>query len=60
MTINRDTFVNNDAINYVYDSNPEMFNDVRSVAPVIAFLVDHKAETLERVGEDSRGICPGA
>jgi predicted RND superfamily exporter protein len=35
-------------MNYVYDSNPEMFNDARSVAPVIAFLADHKAETLDR------------
>ncbi|MFA7270356.1 MAG: MMPL family transporter [Sterolibacterium sp.] len=51
ITINRDEFVNNDALNYVYDSNPEMFNDARSVAPIIAFLADHKAETLTRVVE---------
>jgi len=49
VTINRDQFVVADALNYVYDGNPEMFNDGRSVAPVIAFLSDHKAETLERV-----------
>ncbi|GAB3629941.1 RND family transporter [Pandoraea terrae] len=49
VTINRDTFVINDAINYVYDSNPEMLNDSRSVAPVVAFLSDHKAETLQRL-----------
>ena len=49
VTVNRDTFVVGDAINYVYDSNPEMLNDARSVAPVIAFLADHKAETLDRV-----------
>jgi predicted RND superfamily exporter protein len=49
VTINRDPFVVSDAMNYVYDSNPEMFNDERSVAPVIAFLSDHKAETLQRV-----------
>lgn len=49
ITINRDTFVINDAINYVYDSNPEMLNDSRSIAPIIAFLADHKAETLTRV-----------
>jgi predicted RND superfamily exporter protein len=49
ITINRDTFVINDAINYVYDSNPEMLNESRSVAPIIAFLADHKAETLTRV-----------
>ncbi len=49
LTINRDAYVVSDAINNVYDSNPEMFNDSRSVAPVIAFLADHKAETLDRV-----------
>jgi uncharacterized protein len=49
VTINRDAYVVADAINYVYDSNPEMFNEARSVAPVIAFLADHKAETLDRV-----------
>ena len=48
VTINRDAYVVADAMNYVYDSNPEMFNDARSVAPVIAFLADHKAETLDR------------
>ncbi|MCX4149963.1 MULTISPECIES: RND family transporter [Paraburkholderia] len=49
ITINRDPFVSNDAVNYVFASNPEMLNDERSVAPVIAFLADHKAETLARV-----------
>ncbi|WP_220636909.1 efflux RND transporter permease subunit [Georgfuchsia toluolica] len=49
ITLNRDPYVNYDAINYVYDSNPEMFNNQRSVAPIIAFLADHKAETLTRV-----------
>jgi predicted RND superfamily exporter protein len=49
ITLSRDQFVNSDAINYVNTSNPEMFNDARSVAPVIAFLSDHKAETLTRV-----------
>ena len=49
ITINRDAFVNADAINYVFDSNPEMLNDARSVAPIVVFLADHKAETLERV-----------
>lgn len=52
ITLNRDTFVNTDAINYVYDSNPEMLNDQRSVAPIIAFLADHKAATLQRVVDE--------
>ncbi|KAA1007650.1 RND family transporter [Paraburkholderia panacisoli] len=49
MTINRDPYVTNDAINNVYVANPELVNNDRSVAPIIAFLSDHKAETLERV-----------
>lgn len=49
VTLNLDNYVVSDALNYVYDSNPEMFNDGRSIAPVIAFLSDHKAETLDRV-----------
>jgi predicted RND superfamily exporter protein len=49
VTLNRDPFVSTDAVNYVFASNPEMLNDERSVGPVIAFLADHKAETLTRV-----------
>ena len=49
VTINRDPFVINDALNYVFDSNPEMINESRSVTPLIAYLADHKAETLDRV-----------
>ncbi|EPZ14353.1 hypothetical protein M622_18825 [Thauera terpenica 58Eu] len=49
ITLNRDSYVVSDALNYVYDGNPEMFDDSRSVAPIIAFLADHKAETLDRV-----------
>jgi predicted RND superfamily exporter protein len=52
ITLNRDIFVNTDAINYVFDSNPEMLNDARSVAPIIAFLADHKAATLQRVVDE--------
>src|SRR5260370_7319574 len=49
MTMNRDPYVTNDAINNVYVANPELVNNDRSVAPIIAFLSDHKAETLERL-----------
>ncbi|OYD60077.1 UNVERIFIED_ORG: hypothetical protein BDU10_9402 [Burkholderia sp. CF145] len=49
MTINRDPDIMNDVINNVYVANPELVNNDRSVAPIIAFLSDHKAETLERV-----------
>jgi len=50
-SINRDPYVVQDAINIVSDFSPEMLNDGRSVAPIIAFLSDHKAETLTRVVE---------
>ncbi|MFL9867013.1 MMPL family transporter [Paraburkholderia fungorum] len=49
MTISRDPFVSTDAVNNAYVANPELVNGARSVAPVIAFLADHKAETLTEV-----------
>jgi predicted RND superfamily exporter protein len=49
MTINR----NQDVINYSGQQatvlNPDLFNTECSVLPVIAFLSDHKAESLKRV-----------
>ncbi|HSV70699.1 MAG TPA: MMPL family transporter [Methylibium sp.] len=50
-TINRDPFVVQDAINTVYNANPELLNDDRSVAPIVVYLADHKAATLSRVVE---------
>jgi predicted RND superfamily exporter protein len=49
MTINRDRSVVGDAINNVFVANPEMMNEDHSVAPIIAFLADHKAVTLNSV-----------
>jgi len=49
VTINRDLHVVADALNYTHDSNPEMLNDLRSVAPIVCYLTDHRAETLQRV-----------
>jgi len=44
---------NQDVLNYAArtasTSNPEMFNAECSVMPLIAYLSDHKAETLDRV-----------
>jgi predicted RND superfamily exporter protein len=44
---------NQDVLNYAartaVTSNPELFNNECSVMPVVAYLADHKAETLERV-----------
>jgi len=49
MTISRDPSVSTDAVNNASVANPELVNNTRSVAPVIAYLSDHKAETLKRV-----------
>jgi uncharacterized protein len=50
-TINR----NQDVLNYAGQqasvNNPDLFNTACSVMPVIAYLSDHKAETLNRVME---------
>jgi predicted RND superfamily exporter protein len=44
---------NQDVLNYAArtagTSNPDLFNTECSVMPVIAYLADHKAETLDRV-----------
>jgi predicted RND superfamily exporter protein len=49
LTINR----NQDVLNYAAQqssvNNPDLFNTACSVMPVIAYLSDHKAETLQRV-----------
>ncbi|MGF6780744.1 efflux RND transporter permease subunit [Paraburkholderia sp. GAS334] len=49
MTVSRDPAVSTDAVNNAYVGNPELVDGSRSVAPVVAFLADHKAETLARV-----------
>jgi predicted RND superfamily exporter protein len=48
MTINRDAAVSNPAVNGVRTGLPELMDRDRSIGPVIAYLADHKAETLER------------
>ncbi|MGH8808809.1 MAG: efflux RND transporter permease subunit, partial [Noviherbaspirillum sp.] len=44
---------NQDVLNYAARtasvSNPDLFNNECSVMPVVAYLADHKAETLDRV-----------
>lgn len=49
MTINRDPSISGEAFLNVIVSQPELANQDRTVAPVVAFLRDHKAETLEGV-----------
>jgi hypothetical protein len=49
LTINRNQDVLNYAAQQASSSNPDLFNTDCSVMPVIAYLADHKADTLERV-----------
>ncbi len=49
MTINRDHFVTDIAVNGVRAARPELANTQYTVAPVIVYLKDHKAETLTQV-----------
>jgi len=49
LTINRNQDVLNYAAQQASVNNPDLFNTSCSVMPVIAYLADHKAETLSRV-----------
>ncbi len=49
LTLNRNQDVLNYAAQQASVNNPDLFNQACSVMPVIAYLADHKAETLDRV-----------
>jgi len=49
LTINRNQDILNYAAQQATTANPDLFNTDCSVMPVIAYLADHKAETLDRV-----------
>ncbi len=49
LTLNRNQDVLNYAAQQASVNNPDLFNTACSVMPVIAYLSDHKAETLDRV-----------
>jgi predicted RND superfamily exporter protein len=49
LTINRNQDVLNYAAQQASVNNPDLFNTACSVMPVIGYLSDHKAETLDRV-----------
>jgi len=49
LTISPNQEVLNYAARTASTSNPELFNTECSVMPVVAYLADHKAETLDRV-----------
>jgi uncharacterized protein len=49
LTLNRNQDVLNYAAQQASVNNPDLFNTACSVMPVIAYLTDHKADTLTRV-----------
>jgi predicted RND superfamily exporter protein len=49
LTVNRNQDVLNYAAQQASVNNPDLFNTACSVMPVIAYLADHKADTLDRV-----------
>ena len=56
LTLNRNQDVLNYAAQQASVNNPDLFNTECSVMPVIAYLADHKAETLDRVVAGRRGV----
>ena len=56
LTINRNQDVLNYAAQQASVNNPDLFNTECSVMPVIAYLADHKAETLDRVVAAADGV----
>jgi len=57
LTLNRNQDVLNFAGQQTSVNNPDLFNIECSVMPVIAYLSDHKAETLDRVVEAARAFA---
>ena len=56
LTINRNQDILNYAAQQASVNNPDLFNTACSVMPVIAYLADHKAETLARVSAAAAGF----
>jgi len=49
LTLNRNQDVLNHGAHESYQNNPDLYNPECTVLPVVAYLSDHKAETLQRV-----------
>lgn len=49
LSIPRDALMTTNAVSLIAVTYPDLVDNYYSVAPVIAYLADHKAETLERV-----------
>jgi hypothetical protein len=48
-TLSRNQYILNQACSRAIELNPDLFSSDASIMPMIAYLTDHKAETLERV-----------
>jgi hypothetical protein len=59
LTINRNQDILNYAAQEASTSNPDLFNTNCSVMPVIAYLSDHKADTLNRVVKTAEEFASG-
>jgi uncharacterized protein len=59
LTLNRNQDVLNYAAQQASVNNPDLFNNACSVMPVIAYLSDHKAETLDRVVKAAEQFAAG-
>jgi uncharacterized protein len=57
LTISRNQDVLNYGAQQASVNNPDLFNTACSVMPVIAYLADHKAETLKRVVAAAAGFA---
>jgi predicted RND superfamily exporter protein len=57
LTLNRNQDVLNYGAQQASVNNPDLFNTECSVMPVIAYLADHKAETLDRVVQAAQGFA---
>jgi len=57
LTLNRNQDVLNYGAQQASVNNPDLFNTECSVMPVIAYLADHKAQTLERVVAASQAFA---
>ena len=59
MTINRNQDVLNYAAQQASVNNPDLFNTECSVMPVVAYLADHKADTLDRIVHAAGAFAEG-
>jgi hypothetical protein len=57
LTISRDQGITNAAVGAAMIASPDITNTSCSVSPLIAYLADHKADTLKRVLQVSEAFA---